>query len=109
MNWFRLILGSLGFALIINSIAIVLSSKYYSLFSKVYFIEPASEKGREKAKKNIETEKNAQRYGLSVICIGLGLTAMLWSLSVVESITFPFLILAVTAFVASYFGIFKNH
>lgn len=104
MDWIQIIVGVFGLGLIINAIIILVSSKYYSFFSRTYFIEPASEPGKEKVKKKIDEEKNAQRYGLSIICIGLGVTGVSWSFEAIKSITFPFFILAAIAVAYVVFG-----
>lgn len=76
----HILIGLFGCLLIINSILVIFSNKYFQFFSKVYFIEPASEGGKNNAIEKIKSEKNSQRYGLSIVSIILGLIAIHWSL-----------------------------
>lgn len=97
MNSLNILVMLIGALLIVNAVGIVFSSKYYSFFSRVYFIEPGSESGKERAKKVIHGQEYiAQRYGLSIVSIALGLVIVSWSVGTLKSI--PFFVLAVVAF-----------
>ncbi len=102
----NIVVGIFGIGLIIHSIAISKSAKYYSFFSKTYFIEPVSKEGKEKVDLIIRgKEQSAQRYGLSVMCLGLGVIATLWSFRIIESISIPFAVLAAIGFILA--AVFK--
>lgn len=96
----HVLVGVLGFGLIVSSVLIIKSAKCYSLLSKTYFIEPISEEGKERVKSKIQAEEaGGQRYAIGILCLGLGVVAMLWSLGVIESVSLPFAILAAIGFI----------
>lgn len=74
----HLLVGVFGIFLIVNALLTILSRKYFSFFKKSFFIEPVSQRGREKFNEFLNKEENSQRYFLSIVTIVLGIVAIAW-------------------------------
>lgn len=89
VNLIKNITEIFGILLILNSIAIILSPKYFSFFNKTYFIEPLTKKGKEEVVNFINTKDYfGQRFISSILCAVLGVYGIVWAQGWVESVSF---------------------
>jgi hypothetical protein len=98
------IVGFLGIILLISALLMFFSSKYYSFLSKTFFVEPFSGDKKKRMEESIEKDMSSQRYIVAVIFGGLGIIAILWSISVLVSITVPFFMLAAIISLLKFFS-----
>ncbi len=94
-----------GIVLIINSLLIIFSKKYFLFLNRIFFIENASDAQKRRVEEFVDNNKNSDRPVVFVASLGLGIISLAWSLGVIESITFPFFVLALSLFIAKKFKI----
>lgn len=80
INLLHKIIGVLGVLLIINAILIMVFPKYYLFFSRSFFIESATDIGKNEAREKIKKDEKSQRYILGFVAILLGTIAIHWAL-----------------------------
>lgn len=92
----QIVVAAFGIIMSITAVALLASPKYFAFLSSSYFIERVSKAEQNKLSQKIRLQHDKERYGIGLICIALGVGALVWALGYLEA--FPFTAIAVLAF-----------